>query len=80
MGDWSSWIQEIGKAAVEVYGAKEQRDYNIQQLQLQQQTAAEAAAAARFNALQGAASPVSPTVLIIGGIALVGLLLVAGKD
>jgi hypothetical protein len=74
--DWSSWIQEVGKTAVDVYAAKEKAEqaYDIQRLQLQQQlTAAAGTPAAAF-------AGVSPTVLIVGAVALVGLLLVAGKD
>lgn len=81
--EWSTWIQEIGKAAVEVYGAKEQRDYEVQKLQLQQETAAAQAAAERMRLLGtsgGGLAGVSPTVLIVGAVALVGLLFVAGKD
>jgi hypothetical protein len=76
--NWDEWIQSVGgkiaSTAVDVYAAKEQAKtaYNVQAMTLAQQQQQAATAAT--------ASSVSPTVLLIGGVLLVGVLFMSDRS
>lgn len=76
--DWSSWIQGLTQSAVSIYAEKEKAEaaYDVRKLELQDALTAKAAAAVPAAATP---LPVSPMVLIAGGVALVALLVLSDR-
>lgn len=72
--NWDSWIQTVAGKAVDVYAAKEQAkaSYDVAAMQLAQQKPVTVPA---LSAVGG----ISPTVLLVGAVVLVGALVLANK-